>query len=342
MSTALPHIRSFGFSCRDAEALAGFYERQLGFQRGATHTINGGIYAELIGLGGSQLQLISLHLGAETLELCQVLQLGPGLRSGRAIPADSRSCDLWFQHICVVVDAMERAAAPLQAAVAAGTLRPISSSPQTLPAWNRGAAGIQAYKLHDPEGHCLELLQFPSDKGDARWHAEAGSSGSTTGAGGSETSPAGSPFLGIDHSAIANADTARSCAFYEQLLGLRLGGDGVNSGIEQDRLDGLSGTEVHITAHRCPSGPGIECLNYHQPTGGRPLPADQSAADAAHWQIRLAVSDLEGIASQVETFGGQIVAGPLELEPAIAAALGFRRGLQIRDPDGHALQLVSD
>ena len=327
MSTALPHIRSFGFSCRDAEALAGFYERQLGFQRGATHTINGGIYAELIGLGGSQLQLISLHLGTETLELCQVLQLGPGLRPGRPIPADSRSCDLWFQHICIVVDAMERAAAPLQAAVAAGTLQPISSSPQTLPEWNRGAAGIQAYKLHDPEGHCLELLQFPADKGDARWHAPA--------------PKAGSPFLGIDHSAIANADTPRSCAFYEQLLGLRLGGDGVNSGIEQDHLDGLSGTEVHITSHRCPSGPGVECLNYRQPTGGRPLPADQSAADTAHWQIRLAVSDLEGIASHVETFGGQIVAGPLELEPAIAAALGFRRGLQIRDPDGHALQLVS-
>ena len=25
MTTALPHIRSFGFSCRDAETLAGFY-----------------------------------------------------------------------------------------------------------------------------------------------------------------------------------------------------------------------------------------------------------------------------------------------------------------------------
>lgn len=50
------------------------------------------------------------------------------------------------------------------------------------------------------------------------------------------------------------ADTSRSCAFYEGLLGLRLGGDGVNSGIEQDRLDGLSGTRVRITSHRCPQG----------------------------------------------------------------------------------------
>ena len=327
MTPALPHIRSFGFTCRDAEALAGFYERQLGFQRGATHTIDGGGYAELIGLPGSTLQLIQLQLGEETLELTQVLQLGPGLRSGRAIPTDSRSCDLWFQHICIVVNAMERAAAPLQAGVAAGWLQPISSSPQTLPEWNHDAAGIQAYKLHDPEGHCLELLQFPPDKGESRWHGPANAGGS--------------PFLGIDHSAIANADTPRSCAFYEELLGLRLGGDGVNSGIEQDHLDGLDGTEVHITGHRCAEGPGIECLNYRQPVGGRPLPADQNAADAAHWQIRLAVSDLDRISSQVETFGGRVVAGPLELDPSAATALGFQRGLQIRDPDGHALQLVS-
>ena len=331
MTSPLPQIRSFGFTCRDAEALAGFYERELGFRRDDSHTIRGGTYAELIGLRDSQLHLIQLHLGEETLELTQVLQLGPGLRPGRPIPADSRSCDRWFQHICIVVNAMERAAAPLQAAVAAGSLQPISSSPQTLPEWNRGAAGIQAYKLHDPEGHCLELLQFPPDKGDARWHATPPTPGSP-----------GSLFLGIDHSAIANADTPRSCAFYEQLLGLRLGGDGVNSGIEQDHLDGLSGTEVHITAHRCPSGPGIECLNYLQPGGGRPLPDDQSAADTAHWQIRLAVSDLDAITSRVETFGGRCVAGPLDLEPEQATALGFRRGLQIRDPDGHALQLVSD
>jgi catechol 2,3-dioxygenase-like lactoylglutathione lyase family enzyme len=330
MNAPLPHIRSFGFTSDDALALANFYERNLGFRRGPSHTIQGGAYARLIGLDGSRLELHRLHLGSETLEITQVLELGPGLRPGRAIPADSRSCDRWFQHICIVVEAMGPAAAPLQAAVAAGALRPISASPQTLPEWNKGAAGIQAYKLHDPEGHCLELLQFPPDKGDGRWHHAADAD-----------NPAASPFLGIDHSAIANADTARSCAFYEQLLGLRLGGDGVNSGIEQDQLDGLTGTEVHITAHRCPSGPGIECLNYLQPGGGRPLPADQNAADVAHWQIRLAVSDLEGIASQAKTFGATIVAGPLELEPAIANALGFRSGLQLHDPDGHALQLVS-
>ena len=108
--TALPHIRSIGFSCRDADSLATFYCAQLGFQRGKRATINGGAYAALLGLPNSQLQLQQLHIGQETLELTQVLELGPGLRPGQPIPADSRSCDLWFQHICLVVADMAAAA----------------------------------------------------------------------------------------------------------------------------------------------------------------------------------------------------------------------------------------
>lgn len=319
-----PQIRSIGFSCRDGAALAAFYQGQLGFEAGPSLTIEGAAYAELVGLPGSRLQLRQLRIGEETLELTEVLSLGPGLRPGRGIPADSRSCDLWFQHICLVVSDMAAAASPIQAAVAASRLQTISTAPQTLPTWNAAAAGIQAYKFHDPEGHCLELLQFPPDKGEARWH---------------QTAPT---VLGIDHSAIAVADTPRSCAFYEGLLGLRLGGDGINSGLEQDHLDGLSETRVRITGHRCTSGPGIECLNYQQPGGARPIPSDQGAADTAHWQIRLAVSDLRAIADQVETFGGTRLAGPLSLDDDQAALLGFRHGLQIRDPDGHVLQLVSE
>ena len=320
-----PHIRSIGFTCRDAEALASFYTTHLGCRRLRCLEFEAGPYAQLVGLAGSRLKLLQLQLGAEQLELIEVLELGAGLRAGRSMPADSRSNDLWFQHICIVVADMAAAAAPLQPLIQRGALQRISSAPQTLPNWNQAAAGIQAFKFHDPEGHCLELLQFPADKGESRWHQ------------GGE----GSPFLGIDHSAIASGDTPRSCRFYEELLGLRLGGDGVNSGIEQDHLDGLSGTEVHITGHRCPEGAGIECLNYIRPIGGRALPADQSSADIAHWQIRLQVSDLEAIASQLERFGGSLVSpGIIDLAGEPAAALGCSRALQIRDPDGHQLQIV--
>ena len=145
--SVLPHIASIGFSCSDAESLARFYETHLGCRRAESIEIHGGPYAELIGLPGSRLRLQRLRLGQEWLELSEVLELGPGLRPGRALPRDSRSCDLWFQHICVVVADMAEAAAPISAAVQAGVLQAISTAPQTLPAWNEAAAGIQAYKL---------------------------------------------------------------------------------------------------------------------------------------------------------------------------------------------------
>ena len=320
-----PHIRSIGFTCSDSHAIANFYQEHLGCQLLETLLIEGGSYSQLIGLPNSQLKLVRLRLGEETLELTEVQTLGAGLTPGRAIPSDSRSCDLWFQHICVVVNDMAAAAAPISRLIADAKLQTISSAPQTLPSWNAAAAGIEAFKFHDPDGHCLELLQFPADKGEPRWHRQQQSS----------------PFLGIDHSAIAIADTPRSCRFYEQLLGLRLGGDGVNSGIEQDQLDGLNATSVRITSHRCPEGAGIECLNYQHPATGRPMAPDQHVADLAHWQIRLNVSDLAGIAAEEARYGGRLVSpGIVSLEQSQAEALGFAQALQIRDPDGHQLQLV--
>lgn len=312
-----PHISSVGFSTANAEAAAHFYEDALGFHRSETLLVEAGPYADLVGLPGSKLKLVRLQLGQETLELCEVLALGPGLRPGRPIPADSRSCDLWFQHICIVVSDLAAASAKARQMIASGSLVGVSTAPQTLPKWNLAAAGIQAFKFRDPEGHNLELLQFPADKGDSRWHKGPASD---------------SPFLGIDHSAISVADTARSCHFYDALLGLKPGGDGVNSGPSQDGLDGLQDTRVRITSHRCPTGAGVECLNYLPPNLGRPKPHDQGAQDLGHWQIRLVVSDLEPIATAT---GSEV----LELGEQ-ANVVGARRALQLADPDGHALQLL--
>jgi len=329
-----PHLEAVSFSCADAEACAAFFCSHLGCRRLDAIEPGPG-YANLIGLPGARLKLVRLALGRERLELLEVRELGPGQRPGRPFPADSRSNDLWFQHICIVVRDLAQASAPLRQAIAAGRLQSISSAPQSLPDWNSAAAGIEAFKLHGPEGHCLELLQFPADKGDARWH---GLDDTTS------IEPSGL-FLGIDHSAIGISDTERSCRFYDQLLGLHLGGDGINEGPEQDGLDGLDGTRVRITGHRCPGGAGIECLDYRRPEGGRPLPSDLGPQDRAHGQLRLLVGDgpaqLAAIADQVETYGGLLLSpGMVTLSAAEARELGFQAGLQVCDPDGHRLQLV--
>jgi len=321
----LPHIDSIGFTCSNLEATTAFFCQGLGFQiQGEPRELRGGSYVDFLGLSGAVLRIQRLDIGAETLELTQVVDPGPSARPGRPIPADSRSNDLWFQHICLVVSDLERALGQLKRVRPAGGEDAISPAPQRLPEWNPAAAGIWAYKFRDPEGHPLELLQFPLGKGDSRWHAAS----------------AGGPVLGIDHSAIGIADTAASCRFYEGLLGLRLGGDGINHGPEQERLDGLSGARVRITSHRCPEGAGIECLDYRQPTGGSPMPPDQGPQDLAHWQIRMRVEDLEEIAARAHDLGGRLISqGIVDLGDQ-APLIGGQRALQLADPDGHRLQLI--
>jgi catechol 2,3-dioxygenase-like lactoylglutathione lyase family enzyme len=318
----LPHLQSVGFTCRDAEELADWYGRWLGFQPGERREHHADAYAALIGLPGASLIRQTLHLGEERLELHQVCDPGPGARPGRPVPADSRSNDLWFQHICLVTPAMDAVAPPIEAQIAGGGLRPISSAPQRLPDWNPGAAGIVAFKFQDPDGHPLELLQFPADKGDARWHGQ--------------TTPT---VLGIDHSAIGIRDPERTARFYGELLGLPHGGGGINRGVEQDHLDGLEHTEVQIGSWRPAEGMGIETLGYRSPAGGRPQARDCGAQDLSHWQLRLQVEDLEAIASRVEAFGGALVSpGIVDLAGSLP---GVSRAVQLSDPDGHRLQLVS-
>jgi hypothetical protein len=36
-----------------------------------------------------------------------------------------------------------------------------SPEPQRLPDWNKAAGGIKAFYFKDPDGHPLEILQFP-------------------------------------------------------------------------------------------------------------------------------------------------------------------------------------
>ena len=197
-----------------------------------------------------------------------------------------------------------------------------SPAPQRLPDWNPSAGGIRAFYFKDPDGHPLEILWFPPGKGDRRWQQ-----------------PRGRLFLGIDHTAIVVAETGRSLACYRDTLGLRVVGESDNHGPEQERLNNVFGARLRITTLKAASGPGIELLEYLTPRDGRPAPADARANDLAHWQTRLAAGDAAAVHSLVRggACGGTI--SPTVVAPA-EPALGFTRGVLLRDSDGHALQVV--
>jgi catechol 2,3-dioxygenase-like lactoylglutathione lyase family enzyme len=227
--------------------------------------------------------------------------LTPG---GRPIPIDSRSNDRWFQHIAIITSDMDTAYARLRE----HRVKHASTGPQRLPDWNPNAGGIEAFYFLDPDRHVLEVLAFPPGKGDPRWHRKDGL------------------FLGIDHTAIVVADTDRSLAFYRDTLGFTVVGGSENHGDEQARLNNVQGARLRITTLR-PSNGGVavELLEYLQPGTGRPYPSDARADDLWHWQTIL----------RVQKFNADW--RPTKLPDA---ALGYRAGVIVRDPDGHAVGLV--
>ena len=282
-----------------------FFE-QLGFAFVGETELTGGSLGTQPGLRQARVRRAELALGTEHIALLQYLTP----LDGRAVPPDTRGNDLWFQHIAIVVRDMDRAYRWLRAHRVAH----VSSAPQTLPAWNRAAAGIEAFYFADPDGHALELIQFPKGKGDPRWQA---------GPRCARTPAELCQFLGIDHTAITVSDTDRSLALYRDRLGLKVVGESENYGFEQEHLNGVFGAHLRITALRAESGPGVELLEYLSPRGGRPALADARPNDLFHWQIVLRT--------------GSVAA-------ATAAAAGAARVEHVspqqallRDRDGHAL-----
>jgi catechol 2,3-dioxygenase-like lactoylglutathione lyase family enzyme len=231
---------------------------------------------------------------------------------GRPIPVDSRSNDGWFQHVAIIVSDMERAFAWLRQ----HDITFASPSPQRLPDWNPNAGGIEAFYFKDPDGNTLEILAFPPDKGDPKWHAASEDL-----------------FLGIDHTAIVVADTDASLAFWRDRLGLQVAGASENFGPEQERLNNVFGARLRITALRAADGPGVELLEYLAPRDGRPFPPDTKASDLWHWQINVATEAIDGIGEDLRLVSSGAVDLP---DPSLGST-----GQMVRDPDGHAVLLIA-
>lgn len=304
-------VDAVGMTVAEMDLSVEFYSHVLSFEKVSDVEVWGTEYEHLQGVFGLRMRVVRMRLGRESIELTEYLA-----PKGRPIPVDSRSNDRWFQHIAIIVSDMDKAYSWLRQ----NKVQHASTGPQRLPDWNPNAGGIQAFYFKDPDGHNLEVLQFPPGKGDAKWHRNTEKL-----------------FLGIDHTAIVVGDTEASLRFYRDLLGLTVAGTSENYGIEQERLNNVFGARLRITSLRAASGPGIEFLEYLAPRDGRPVPVDLRANDLAHWQTRLLTSNLEEPAKQLWAQKASFVSPGMVSLPS--AKLGFRRGILVRDPDGHVLQL---
>ncbi len=310
------HIRAVGpiaITVEDMDRSVDFYTRVLTFETISDAEVAGDDVEHLFGVFGSRVRIVTLKLGSESIELLQFLA-----PKGRPIPVDSRSNDVWFQHIAIIVSDMDRAYAVLRQ----NKVEHASSGPQRLPDWNKNAGGIKAFYFKDPDEHPVEILQFPEGKGDPKWHQ-----------------PSDRLFLGIDHTAIVVSDTDASLKFYRDLLGLRIAGESENYGTEQEHLNNVFGARLRITALRAPTGPGIELLEYLSPRDGHPFPLDERTNDLVHRGTTLMAQDVDAAAFQLNATKVKFVSSGVVANHM--KSLDFSRAFLVRDPDGHAIEIAA-
>lgn len=307
-------VDAVGMTVADMDRSVDFFSKVLTFEKVSDVEVSGSVYEHLKGVFGLRMRVVRMGLGEEFIEMTEYLA-----PKGRPISVDSWSNDRWFQHIAIVVRDMDRAYQRLRQ----HKVRHLSTGPQRLPDWNKNAAGIRAFYFADPDGHPLEIIQFPPEKGDARWHR-----------------PTDKLFLGIDHTPIVVSDTEQSLKFYRDVLGLKVAGHSENYGTEQKPLNNVFGVRLRITTLRAAAGPGIEFLEYLTPRDGRPIPSDTRANDLLHWQTMLVTRDADAGAQRLR--GGKFAFVSSSVLEIPDGKLGFAKGFLVRDPDGHVMQLVEE
>jgi catechol 2,3-dioxygenase-like lactoylglutathione lyase family enzyme len=247
-----------------------------------------------------------LRLGRERIELLEFTD-----SAGRPYPPGSTSTDIWFQHMAIIVTDMPCAH---QRIMANRRFRPISrAGPVRLP---DSSGGVTAFKFRDHDGHPLELLAFPEGRVPEPWRA-AGGAGSFPG------------FLGVDHTAIAISDTARSTTFFRSVFGFGAGPRTENRGPEQDALDDVDGVHVSVTrlAPDLPA-PRMELLHYHVGTR-RPIPHETASNDIVATHSVVQVASLDATAAALARRGVPVTGDDLMI------LRSARRAALITGPDGH-------
>jgi catechol 2,3-dioxygenase-like lactoylglutathione lyase family enzyme len=304
-------VDAVGITVSDMDRAVDFYSKVLSFEKVSDVEVDGEKYEHLEGVFGLRMRVVRMKLGDEYIELSEYLA-----PKGRPIPVDSRSNDRWFQHIAIVVTDMNKAYAWLRQ----NKVEHASSGPQRLPDWNKNAAGISAFYFKDPDEHPVEVLQFPPDKGQEKWHRQTDRL-----------------FLGIDHTAIVVWNTDASLRFYRDLLGMHVAGESENYGTEQEHLNNVFGAHLRITALRGTRGPGIELLEYLAPRDGRPFPSDEHPNDVVHRQTVLVTKGADSAAHNLTTAQVNFVSSGVVVNQI--DQLGFSKAFVVRDPDGHAVEI---
>jgi catechol 2,3-dioxygenase-like lactoylglutathione lyase family enzyme len=317
LNAQIQSVEKVTVTVSDVDSVKSFYKDALGAKEIKTTVFAKNELGALFNIDDATVvvKTVLLQIGNEFVEL----QSFKGKKiTSLPIPEDSKSNDLWFQHIAIVVPNMQKAFDVIKQKMAVY----VSTAPQTLPAYLPAAAGISAFYFRDPDGHNLEVINFPKGKGNPKWQADTAAT-----------------FAGIDHTAIGVSNTDAQYKFYKDILGMNIGGHSENYGTEQEHLNQVFGARLWITGMQAPKGFGIEFLQYLAPPGGRKYPEKTNVYDLCHWHTTVKVNDIDDVYKKCVAAKCKIVSKGLIIFQT--DNIPYNKAFLVRDADGHAVLVTN-
>jgi glyoxylase I family protein len=141
--------------------------------------------------------------------------------------------------------------------------------------------------------------------------------------------------LGIDHTGITVRSVADALGFYRDLLGLRVTGEGEDSGPELDAITGLTGVHIRYAELDLGDGRRLEVIEFLPPRG---IGMAQPPVDPGASHLALRVDDVDALCERLAA-AGAVVRGVATTITAPGPWHGARC-VYAEDPDGRTVELV--
>ena len=282
----------------------------LSFEKVSESEVDGPEYEHLEGVFGAAMRIARMRLGDEFIELTEFLApRGPagagGFTQQRSLVPARR-------------DHHQRHGRGVSVAARVTRCSIASSGPQRLPDWNKNAGGIRAFYFRDPDGHPLEVLGVSAGQGQREVASRIG-----------QAVPRNRSHGDRDFRYRCQpAVLSRSCS------GFQVAGESENYGPEQEHLNNVF-RRAPAASRRCgrPAARASSSSNTWRPSDGRPYPPDEKPNDLVHWQTRVRAANTEQTLARLRQAGATLISsGLVELKSG--------RSTIVRDPDGHAVEIV--